>query len=270
MSEVSTRDFCSLAISPDNPDRSLLANVLEANDIPLWVALVSKRNVAHWRQIFNLQFPHPLFVLAAHMQGSFTILTILSELVLAKDLANIIQQELQTWAQYCEEEQSKMEVIQRNREIAEEQDRLYHMSVAEDEKKKELENILEEQEKLKQMLIQKEWEKAIQLLETLTPEPSGSEKSVRIGIRLPEGQRIDRKFHPTSKLNEIFDFIAGSYAKTKTPQTFINEADPNTPWDIQNYYLLQNFPKQTYTTQDANKTISEAQIGGNLFLTKKT
>ncbi|KAN0011823.1 hypothetical protein ACTFIU_007394 [Dictyostelium citrinum] len=125
--------------------------------------------------------------------------------------------------------------------IIREQDIEYYKSLETDQllkllKEKDINDKKEEQEKLK-----KQRQERIEFLKlNLKPEPSINNKnSIKLLIKLPNGENIQRRFLKTDNLNDIYDFI-----DSKDQITF-------------KYNLSTNYPKKVYKNDDNIKSTFE-------------
>jgi len=86
--------------------------------------------------------------------------------------------------------------------------------------------------------------------------PPGPGATARIALRLPSGQRVDRKFEPTSKLREVYDW-AESVA-------YLPEYEGKGLEIPDRFVLKTSFPVQDLS--DMERSIAELQLAGTNIL----
>ncbi|CAD5122402.1 DgyrCDS10831 [Dimorphilus gyrociliatus] len=148
-------------------------------------------------------------------------------------------------------------------DLREQQDEAYLATLRADQEKERLKRQEQEQE---ERLRNEQAEKEMQLVnrkkkaeESLSPEPTNSEDSIKVILKLPEGPRIERKFDKKHNLSELHDFVL---SRNDMPDSF---------------ELLTNFPTKVIlrseNAENCNEyerlksiTFEEAQITGTTLL----
>mmetsp|Transcript_29139 Transcript_29139/g.113177 ORF Transcript_29139/g.113177 Transcript_29139/m.113177 type:complete len:261 (+) Transcript_29139:961-1743(+) len=146
------------------------------------------------------------------------------------------------------------------RQLREQQDREYHETLEADRRReqaaKEAAEQAAEQERLKREAEEEELRKRAELVErregkrvALGEEPEKGPGVTTIGLRLPDGKRVDRRFLVSDKVAILFDW-----------------ADINGV-SIEHAALVSSFPRRTYQyPEDADKTLEEAGLSQGTML----
>jgi FAS-associated factor 2 len=154
-------------------------------------------------------------------------------------------------------ERAERERRNTDKRLREEQDRAFAASLEADKaKKKEREQQLAEEEERvalererEEMEQRKEEEFAAELRlrrSRLPPEPTSSDASstVLISLRLPSGERMERRFSTSDQLQSLYDF---AYTSDSVPQRFT---------------LVTNFPKkELHCTEQGGPTLDQLALG---------
>eukprot|EP01134_Creolimax_fragrantissima_P008300 CFRG8300T1 len=126
-----------------------------------------------------------------------------------------------------------------------------------DEQKLTRDRLRKEEEERKQIEIDEEKRKAEALelkrksnFEALPKEPAkGESETTSISFKLPEGQRLQRRFRFDDKVKHLYDFVAGYHLEYDVPDEFL---------------LVCTFPRQEYS--DQNQTLREAKLTDSVAL----
>lgn len=142
-----------------------------------------------------------------------------------------------------------------NQTLRAEQDAAYEESLKADQEKErqksleaETKRLEEEKKKDKEQSLQNKIkaiaEKRERLLKTLPAEPDASDaKAIRIGIRLPHGERMDRYFLKTDRLQSLFDYV------------FCNNQCPHV------FKLVSHYPRQEFELDCENEVRTLEDVG---------
>ncbi|KAJ3089522.1 hypothetical protein HK102_006193, partial [Quaeritorhiza haematococci] len=134
---------------------------------------------------------------------------------------------------------------EKERRAQEERERLQREKEEEERKAREREEAIEARKRRKQELIA-----------TLPPEPDASEpESTRLGIRMPSGERVVRRFRATDKIGLLYHFI--------------ETLDLSPLDDMAEIIVVNTFPRKEFT--DMNVTIKEAGLfpSGSVIVEEK-
>lgn len=159
-----------------------------------------------------------------------------------------------------------------DRSLREEQDREYEQALEMDRKRKEQEDAqaaeqreaerkLEEERRLEQEQAQKLEEQRLALAEkrkrcAASLEAPGPDAKARVSMRLPTGQRVERKFLPTALLADVYawaDCVA-----------YLPENEGKQLEIPERFTLKTSFPSKVLSEKE--KTIEELQMGGTMIL----
>jgi len=159
-----------------------------------------------------------------------------------------------------------------DRRLVQEQNREYEEALEMDTKRKEQEDAaaaeqreaqrkLEEERRLEQEQAQKLEEKRLALVEkrkrsAAALEAPGPDAKARVSMRLPTGQRLERKFLPTALLADVYawaDCVA-----------YLPENEGKNLEIPERFALKTSFP--TRELSEKEKTIEELQMGGTMIL----
>jgi hypothetical protein len=169
-----------------------------------------------------------------------------------EELEHALRESMKMEEQRLQEEENK-----HNRMLREEQDRAFHESLLQDQereraqqeeiRKQELEELQKEDEEAMKLSIELNRRKRCQdLADQLPPEPSIQSRNVtHIVIRMPTGDRLERRFLTTDKLQLLKDFVES--------KAFDYQLPPQ-------YEIVNTFPKQTFS--DLSITLGEAGLVG--------
>jgi len=146
--------------------------------------------------------------------------------------------------------------MERNRDLLEEQNREYQQSLLADEEKErkireerqqeeaEEKRLLREEEERRMQEAMKEKRKQVELeakRKQLSTEPTESNGSTAIVIRLPDGVRLSRRFYRTDHLQAVYDFV-----------------DVQTNMLLPDYHLVSSYPRQVFSNHAV--TLEEAKL----------
>jgi len=157
--------------------------------------------------------PYPFVALVGNINGSFTVLELISETMLSDELITRLNKAINIHKRNLQREVDKEKQRQLQRLIKEEQNAAFQMSLAEDEEKerrrKEKEETIQETRSIKLLILAEAREAVLRSYSDLPPEPDAANKSIRVGIRLLNGSRVERRFAPENTLKLVFDFVSG-------------------------------------------------------------
>lgn len=148
-------------------------------------------------------------------------------------------------------------------DLREQQDEAYMATLRADQEKERLKREEQEQE---ERLRNEQVEKEMQLVnrkkkaeESLSPEPTNVEDTTKVILKLPDGSRIERKFHKKLSLCELHDFVL---SRNDMPDSF--EVVSNFPTKI----ILRSENSDSCSEYDRLKgiTFEEAQLTGTTLL----
>jgi len=139
-----------------------------------------------------------------------------------------------------EEKEIEEDPISQARKLREQQDREFEESLRKDQQKdeqlrKRKEVVLLKEKRIKQIMMKLEYEAPI-------PPSKLTEGVCSIGIRLPNGQRLQRNFYANTKLQSLYDYVEAN-------------------GDLQeqhNFQLVMALPRQVYSRR--NETLEEAGL----------
>ncbi|XP_057454526.1 plant UBX domain-containing protein 9-like isoform X2 [Lotus japonicus] len=144
--------------------------------------------------------------------------------------------------------------------LRQQQDADYQASLQAD-KQKELNSLKKaethsskEEESQKKMIEKKDLEKMLDKKEIMLPKepPLGDEKVITIVVRMPNGNRCERRFLKTDKLQLLFDFI-----------------DIHGAVKPGSYRIVKSYPRCAYSINDSSSTLNEVGLSNKneaLFL----
>jgi len=270
---IPTSDFCSLALTKEE-----LTDYLDKEEISFWVGKVTKEIEKDFFTVFGIVMPFPFLALVGNVQGSFTILELITENMLHVELIEKLKKGVSQYKLTLEAEAYEEKQRQVQRLIKEEQNRAFQKSLDQDVEKEQIREMERTTKSIKLVTLSEARMAAIQARTELPPEPDKKEKSIRVGIRLPDGSRVERRFSPSNTLKMVFDFAAGTVAQSVDDENFLDDSSPPLdaleyviPWSIQKYELIQNYPKKSFTPNEGSKTLEEFDLGGQtmLFMQRK-
>jgi len=261
----------SLAISGD-----VLSKYLDDEQIPFWVGKVTKDIEKQFHSVFGVPMPYPFVALVGNINSTFTVLELIKENMLANELIAKLGVGINAYKRHLQKEKEEENKRKIQRLLKEEQNLAFQRSLAEDAEKERRKKEEEEKKSINLVFLSEARNAVLQTWSMLPPEPDN--KFIRVGIRLPNGSRVERKFAPQNTLQLVYDFAAGSIANDLTDETYLDDFSPTLdseqtiiPWSIQKYELVQNYPKTTFGLKDADKSLAEFNLGGQtmLFLQRK-
>jgi type I site-specific restriction-modification system R (restriction) subunit len=148
-----------------------------------------------------------------------------------------------------------------NRRIRKEQDEAYHKSLKEDqekEKKKQEyynkmmmeEEKIEEEKAIKMSLQLDKSSRCSEAFRNLPPEPSINDaNTTHVVVRMPNGDRIERRFLSTDKIQLLKDFIDSKSIDFDLPDQ---------------YQIVSTYPKKTFN--ELGKTFSDYNLTGRILV----
>eukprot|EP01126_Amoeba_proteus_P003556 TRINITY_DN1118_c0_g3_i3.p1 TRINITY_DN1118_c0_g3~~TRINITY_DN1118_c0_g3_i3.p1 ORF type:complete len:214 (-),score=65.34 TRINITY_DN1118_c0_g3_i3:117-758(-) len=100
-----------------------------------------------------------------------------------------------------------------------------------------------------------------------------STHSVKVGLRLPDGSRIDRYFPLGCKFEVVLSWISGVIAERLTDETFLDDFSPSLesnlmviPWSLEKYELNTTHPKRSFTIADGGSSLTSLGWGKQVLL----
>jgi len=101
------------------------------------------------------------------------------------------------------EREKKLTPLEAERRLREQQDREFEESLRQDQLKEQ------QLRRRKEAAVNKEKKRKERMdhLESTAPLPAANEPVCLIGIRLPNGERVERKFYNTAKVQNLMDFV---------------------------------------------------------------
>jgi len=279
---LATKDFCSIALTGEG---ELLSKFLDDEQIPFWVGKVTRDHERQFQTVFGVPMPFPFVALVGNISNSFTVIELITQNMLSRDLVNRLNKGITTYKHHTQKEHDEENARIIQRQITEEQNRAFQRSLDEDAYKEKVRKIQEETKQtskvIKLVVLQEARRVVLKAKDDLPPEPDVNDKnvkSIRVGIRLPDGSRVERRFFASCTLKMVFDCAAGAVANSVTDEAFLDESSPSLdseqnviPWSIEKYELVQNYPKRSFGLQEGSKPLSELNLDGQtmLFLQRK-
>jgi len=132
--------------------------------------------------------------------------------------------------------------LQQERELKRTQDEDFKASLRVDREKARLKKLEEELQQVKNAIIESRKDKMKQML----PEPSESDLSCAILLRLPSGTKVTRRFYKVEEVQTVFDFIEGNLVDSE----YLDE-----------YIVATHFPRKVLTEVD--KKVSVQKVLGD-------
>jgi len=278
---IETKDFCSIALTGDP-----LAKFLEDEQIPFWVGKVTREHERQFQTVFGVPMPYPFVALVGNITNSFAIIELIaSENMPSLELVKRLNKGIATYKRHLHKEDEEEHLRQIQRQITEEQNRAFQRSLNEDAQKEKRRKMQEETKQtstvIKLVILQEARRAALKGRDDLPPEPDVNDKnvkSVRVGIRLPDGSRVERRFFASCTLKMVFDCAAGAVANSVSDENFLDDSSPPLdseqhviPWSIEKYELVQNYPKRSFGLHEGSKPLSELNLDSQtmLFLQRK-
>lgn len=191
----------------------------------------------------------PMISFTCYCFGEIMILDIIQGTITDEMMESKLNHILITYDPLIKE---KKEIQTETSQLLQEQDLKYYESLNKDKEKK----IQKEKEKLEKEKVEKEKQekekalkeeierKKIEKKNQFINEPS---TGIKIGFKLPNGQRVERKFIPSNTIETLFDYL-----------DIFQKIDPNS-------HDLLIF-KTNYTYQDKNKVLEKENITNNTLI----
>lgn len=291
------RSFKNLILT--NP---MVCECFKTIGVGCWVGEVSDEIAATYKQVFGTGIKYPFMALVGHIGNQFTILDFHNEGIVAVELVEKIQNAMSEYARIVnklEQEElrratERMEVEEQDREFketqrrdAEQAERTRKEKEAEAREKEEAKQQQEDMEKLQEAIrasqrfsLEDARNDALAKFAALPPEPARTSvpKPARIGMRLPDGSRIDRFFSTQAPFQQVLDWVSGVVATKLTEQNFLDDNSPPldssglvVPWTISAYELVLNSPQKSLSCDNAQETLEALQLipQAMLFLQRK-
>lgn len=167
---------------------------------------------------------------------------------------------------------------QASRTLRQEQDSAYERSLAQDRERARLKRVeVETQARIEKEAQEKQEaeERKAQALQqwkrwraqSLSPEPEKSAKdTIRMSIRLPNGERIIRGFRPEADLEEVYAFVE-CRPVLETDALFEKAvAEPENFRHTYSFRLVSSMPRTVYTLEDGGSIGKRIGRGANLIV----
>jgi len=282
----------SLPVPQDNFFKShVLANQVLTNcfnmlSMPYWVGEVTLPIEQTFEQIFSTKLQYPFMALIANIGGSFNVLDFHNSGIIAKELIDKLERGHNNYRLIQEKQQRNEAILNAEREQIQDQNRRFQEAELRDtqahRKKVDDEKIATITAASKRTALADARTDALLKGASLPVEPSPSQalpKPFKLGVRLPDGSKIDRYFVPTDLFQVVLDWVSFQVANRLTDDTFLDDRSPPldgdqpvVPWTIDAYELVLNYPKKALSELHANTSLSQLGLGSQamLFLQRKS
>jgi len=266
--------FKSLVLS-----NRLVKNYFASSGIPYWIGEVSPEQEAYYYQSFNKKLRYPYQALIVQKGSTFTILDTKEDTLPPVQFIEWLKSQLSSHALYLErlrleevrKETERLEVAEQNRKFKESETR----DVEIQRKKDEDAEMSEITQISKKYAVAGARKHALSKLDELPPEPprNSTPRPYKIGIRLPDGSKIDRFFPPDAKFQVVLDWVAAKIAEKLTDDTFLDDTSPSLdapgaviPWTITAYRLVLSFPRKSFSSADSQSSLESLDLGPQAML----
>lgn len=253
------------------------------NNILLWAGTVQDAEAYQVAYALNVnRFPSTTLIVHTPSVSSTAMskITSTSGPVTTGDLMAKLQAAMRQHGQELERVRRQRAEQNASRNLRQEQETAYERSLAQDrEKARKRREEAAAKEKAEQEEREREEQKADKArklahwrkwrAQSLSAEPEADVKdAVRISIRLPTGERVVRRFFPSTELEELYAFVE-CYDELSSEE--LSEKPPSKPEGYEHEYdfrLVSPMPREVYELEKGGSLRQRIGRSGNLIVEK--
>eukprot|EP01101_Sappina_pedata_P003941 TRINITY_DN1606_c1_g1_i1.p1 TRINITY_DN1606_c1_g1~~TRINITY_DN1606_c1_g1_i1.p1 ORF type:complete len:396 (-),score=111.20 TRINITY_DN1606_c1_g1_i1:97-1170(-) len=242
----STNVFCRETLC-----NSVLADFINDN-LVFWAASVNDSSDGHRIAAMLSVESYPAIAVLRVLDETTTVIHISHGHMSSDEMYSRLATLIDSQSQYFNSAKNANQERERSRQLREEQDAEFQMALEADRQRDRAAREAQQREEERIRLEKEEELRKKAELErkrrSLPEEPSSSEPSIHIMIKLPTGVRLSRKFSPANTVQSVYDFLDVSQC----------ELEP------ESYQLVSNFPTRTHS--EKKLTLSEASLSSQTVL----
>lgn len=254
-----------------------------SNNIILWAGTVQDAEAYQVASALNItRFPYACLIVHTPSVSATAMSKIATSTgpVTSQDLIAKMQTAMQEHGQELERVRRQRQEQQASRNLRQEQESAYERSLAQDRekarRKKEEAEAHEKSEREERERAERKADEARKLFQwrrwraqSIPPEPSTDVKdAVRMSLRLPNGERVIRKFSADADLEELYAFVE---CHDVLEDEAVSEKDVEEPEGYRHEYsfrLVSPMPREVYGFEKGGSIRDRIGRSGNLIVEK--